>query len=38
MTDRPKHISVCVCTFNRPALLKRLLDELPRQETKGLFT
>ena len=38
MTDRPKHISVCVCTFNRPALLKRLLDELPRQETSGLFT
>jgi succinoglycan biosynthesis protein ExoM len=38
MANRPKHISVCVCTFNRPALLKRLLDELLRQETNGLFT
>ena len=38
MTDQPKHICVCVCTFNRLALLKRLLDELPRQETNGLFT
>lgn len=38
MSDRPKHISVCVCTFKRPALLKRLLDELLRQETGGLFT
>jgi len=33
MTDRPRHITVCVCTFKRPALLKRLLDELARQET-----
>jgi succinoglycan biosynthesis protein ExoM len=38
MTHRPQHITVCVCTFNRAALLKRLLDELVRQETDGSFT
>jgi succinoglycan biosynthesis protein ExoM len=32
------HISVCVCTYKRPLLLKRLLDELKRQNTDGLFT
>ena len=32
------HISVCVCTYKRPLLLKRLLAELSRQETGGLFT
>jgi succinoglycan biosynthesis protein ExoM len=34
----PKHISVCLCTFKRPALLKKLLDELGEQDTGGLFT
>lgn len=32
------HISVCVCTYKRPLLLKRLLTELDRQNTGGLFT
>jgi glycosyltransferase involved in cell wall biosynthesis len=32
------HIAVCVCTYKRPHLLKRLLMELDRQETGGLFT
>lgn len=32
------HISVCICTYKRPALLKRLLTELKRQETGGLFS
>jgi glycosyltransferase involved in cell wall biosynthesis len=38
MTDRPNHISVCICTFKRPVLLKRLLDELAQQETNGSFS
>ncbi|MGH9342825.1 MAG: glycosyltransferase family 2 protein [Terriglobia bacterium] len=32
------HICVCVCTYKRPPALKRLLVELNRQETGGLFT
>lgn len=30
-------ISVCICTFRRPHLLGRLLQEVERQETKSLF-
>jgi succinoglycan biosynthesis protein ExoM len=37
MTDL-KHISVCICTYKRHRFLKRLLDELNRQETQNLFT
>lgn len=33
-----KHITVCICTYKRPDLLKRLLHELGQQETDGLFT
>ena len=33
-----EHICVCVCTYKRPLPLKRLLAELNRQETGGLFT
>lgn len=32
------HITVCICTYCRPALLRRLLQELARQETGGLFS
>lgn len=32
------HISVCICTYRRPGLLKRTLDGLCDQETNGLFT
>lgn len=32
------HISVCICTYKRPKLLKRLLEGLSRQNTEGLFT
>jgi glycosyltransferase involved in cell wall biosynthesis len=32
------HISVCVCTYRRPALLRSLLVALARQETGGQFT
>ncbi len=31
------HICVCICTYKRPELLKRLLMKLEEQETKGLF-
>jgi succinoglycan biosynthesis protein ExoM len=33
-----KHISVCICTYKRPQLLQRLLHEVVKQETNGLFT
>ncbi|MDR3727398.1 MAG: glycosyltransferase [Terracidiphilus sp.] len=32
------HISVCICTYKRPLPLKRLLTDLNRQQTAGLFT
>jgi succinoglycan biosynthesis protein ExoM len=32
------HISVCICTFKRPELLKQLLGRLENQRTDGLFT
>jgi succinoglycan biosynthesis protein ExoM len=33
-----KQITVCVCTYRRPGLLKNLLEDLQRQQTGGLFT
>lgn len=32
------HICVCVCTYKRPEPLERLLVEMKRQQTGGLFT
>ncbi len=32
------HISVCICTFRRQELLRRLLEELEHQYTGGSFT
>jgi succinoglycan biosynthesis protein ExoM len=32
------HVTVCICTFRRPILLKRLLEKLQTQVTNGLFT
>lgn len=38
MTLKANHISVCICTYKRPQLLKRLLEKLRDQETGGLLT
>jgi len=38
MSNDPRHVSVCVCTYRRPPYLERLLEELGRQDTDGLFT
>lgn len=38
MTKETVNISVCICTFKRPSLLKRLLDKLETQVTEGLFS
>ncbi len=32
------HITVCICTFKRAAMLRDLLDRLTNQITEGLFT
>jgi glycosyltransferase involved in cell wall biosynthesis len=32
------HITVCICTFQRRVLLRRLLNDLRRQQTAGCFT
>lgn len=34
---RTNHISVCICTYKRPELLRRLLSKLEEQEKAGLF-
>jgi succinoglycan biosynthesis protein ExoM len=31
------HISICICTFHRNQMLKRLLEKIKSQETGGLF-
>ena len=33
-----QHICVCICTYKRPQLLRRLLGDLADQETNGLFS
>jgi succinoglycan biosynthesis protein ExoM len=38
MSEPAHHISVCICTYRRPELLRRLLDSLRDQQTNGLFT
>lgn len=36
-TDMP-HISVCICAYKRPELLRRTLEAVAAQETHGLFS
>jgi glycosyltransferase involved in cell wall biosynthesis len=38
ISDPLKHITVCICTYKRQQLLKRLLRALGTQETAGKFT
>jgi succinoglycan biosynthesis protein ExoM len=39
VSDPPiHHINVCICTFKRPELLKKLLERLQNQQTDELFT
>ena len=38
MTNDTPHICVCICTFKRLPLLRRLLAALAAQETEGLFS
>lgn len=38
MTSKKSHICVCICTFKRPQLLGRLLEELERQNTRDCFS
>ncbi len=32
------HLSVCICTYKRPELLRHLLASLTKQDTQGLFS
>jgi len=38
MTNRKPHVCVCICTYKRLPLLRRLLTALAAQDTDGLFT
>jgi succinoglycan biosynthesis protein ExoM len=38
MTSHLPHISVCVCTYKRPTLLRRCLDSVCEQRTEDLFS
>src|SRR4030088_2441779 len=38
MINETSHITVCVCTYKRSQLLKRLLEALRDQDTDTLFT
>lgn len=35
---QPRHVHVCICTYKRPLMLKRLLEAVDRQRTDELFS
>jgi glycosyltransferase involved in cell wall biosynthesis len=37
VVNQKEQVTVCICTYKRPSFLKRLLEELVRQETGGLL-
>lgn len=37
LSNEANHICVCICTYKRPELLRRLLNKLEGQRTDGLF-
>lgn len=38
LSNNPSHITICICTYRRPELLKKLLDKLGMQITNSLFS
>ena len=38
MPNKTEHICICICTYKRPQLLRRLLEGVEKQVTNGLFT
>jgi glycosyltransferase involved in cell wall biosynthesis len=38
VVEQTPRISIALCTYRRPALLRRLVSELETQQTQGLFT
>ena len=38
LTSVLPHLTICICTCGRPAMLERLLREISRQETADVFT
>jgi len=38
VSEKLEHISVCICTYQRRDFLIRLISELKKQKTEGLFT
>jgi len=37
MSPMENHITICICTYRRPELLRGLLEKIAKQKTDGLF-